>query len=56
MLTIQLSSEWEHLLPQFAKQAGKNTRGYAREIVVEYLADMEDAHIAEQRLRDIKAG
>jgi len=56
MLTIQLSSEWETLLQRFAKEAGKNSEDYAREIVMEYLADMEDAHIAEQRLRDIRSG
>jgi len=56
MLTIQLSNEWESLLQQFAKEAGKNSEDYARDIVIEYLADMEDAHIAEQRLRDIRSG
>jgi len=56
MLTIQLSSEWENLLQRFAKEAGKTPDDYVREIVLEHLADMDDALIAEQCLKDIKAG
>jgi len=56
MLIIHLSSEWENLLQRFAKEAGKAPEDYAGEIVMEHLADMEDALIAEQCLKDIKAG
>jgi len=56
MLTLNLSSQGEALLQRFAKKAGQAPEHYARDIVMEYLGDMEDAHIAEQRLRDIQSG
>jgi len=56
MLTIQLSTEWENLLQQFAKKAGKNSEDYAKEIVMEYLGDMEDLYYAQRELEAVKAG
>jgi len=56
MLTIQLSDEWENLLQRFAKEAGKNSDDYAKEIVMEYLGDLEDLYYAQRELEAVKAG
>jgi len=56
MLTIQIPDDIETRLAPIAKAAGKTTEVYVNEAVAEYLQDLEDLHIAEQRLADIRSG
>lgn len=56
MLAIRLPEEIEIRLENLAKATGRTKTFYAREAILEYLEDMEDLYIAEQRMADIKAG
>jgi RHH-type transcriptional regulator, rel operon repressor / antitoxin RelB len=56
MLAIRLPEEIENRLDALAKATGRTKTFYAREAILEYLADMEDLYLAEQRMADIKAG
>ena len=56
MLAIRLPEEIELRLENLAKTTGRTKTYYAREAILEYLEDMEDLYIAEQRMADIKAG
>ena len=56
MLAIRLPEEIETRLENLAKATGRTKTYYAREAILEYLDDMEDLYIAEQRMADIKAG
>ena len=56
MLAIRLPAEIELRLENLAKATGRTKTYYAREAILEYLEDMEDLYMAEQRMADIKAG
>ena len=56
MLAIRLPEEIEIRLENLAKATGRTKTYYAREAILEYLEDMEDLYMAEQRMADIKAG
>ena len=56
MLAIRLPAEIELRLENLAKATGRTKTYYAREAILEYLEDMEDLYMAEQRIADIKAG
>lgn len=56
MLAIRLPAEVESRLDALAKATGRTKTFYAREAILEYLDDMEDIYLAEQRLADIRAG
>lgn len=56
MLAIRLPAEIETRLDALAKATGRTKTYYAREAILEYIDDMEDLYLAEQRLRDIRAG
>ena len=56
MLAIRLPAEIETRLDALAKATGRTKTYYAREAILEYLDDMEDLYLAEQRLRDLRAG
>ena len=56
MLAIRLPAEIEARLDSLAKSTGRTKTFYAREAILEYLEDMEDFYIAEQRMADIQAG
>jgi RHH-type rel operon transcriptional repressor/antitoxin RelB len=56
MLAIRLPEEIEVRLENLAKATGRTKTFYAREAILEYLDDLEDFYIAEQRMADIKAG
>ncbi|MDD3609259.1 MAG: DUF6290 family protein [Halothiobacillaceae bacterium] len=56
MLAIRLPAEIESRLDALAKATGRTKTYYAREAILEYLDDMEDLYLAEQRLADIRAG
>ena len=56
MLAIRLPIEIEKRLENLAKATGRTKTYYAREAILEYLDDMEDLYIAEQRAINIKSG
>ncbi len=56
MLAIRLPAEIEERLERLAKTTGRTKSYYAREAIVEYLAEMEDIYLAEHRLEAIRAG
>jgi len=56
MLAIRLPAEIENRLEALAKATGRTKTFYAREAILEYLDDLEDLYLAEQRLADIRAG
>lgn len=56
MLAIRLPPEVEARLEALAKATGRTKTFHAREAILEYLDDLEDLHLAEQRLSDIRAG
>ncbi len=56
MLAIRLPEEIEKRLEALAKATGRTKTFYAREAILEHLEDLEDIHLAEKRLADIRAG
>ena len=56
MLAIRLPAEIEERLTALAKATGRTKTFYARKAILEYLEDMEDLYLAEQRLIDLRAG
>lgn len=56
MLAIRLPADIENRLDALAKATGRTKTFYAREAILEYLDDLEDLYLAEQRLADIRAG
>ena len=51
MLAIRLDSETETRLNRLAKKTGRTKTFYAREAILEHLADLEDIYLATERLR-----
>ncbi|MCL1825624.1 MAG: DUF6290 family protein [Betaproteobacteria bacterium] len=56
MLAVRLPAEVESRLEALAQTTGRTKTFYVREAILEYLDDLEDLYIAEQRLIDIRAG
>ncbi len=56
MLAIRLPEDIESRLDFLAKATGRTKTFYAREAILEYLEDLEDLYLSEQRLADIQAG
>jgi RHH-type transcriptional regulator, rel operon repressor / antitoxin RelB len=56
MLAIRLPEDIEKRLDALAKATGRTKTFYAREAILEHLEDLEDIHLAEKRLADIRAG
>ena len=56
MLVIRLPEDIESRLDFLAKATGRTKTFYAREAILEYLEDLEDLYLSEQRLADIQAG
>ena len=54
--SIQLPDEIDNLLSEFATRTGRSRSDLVTEALAEYLADLEDIQIAEQRLLDIREG
>ena len=52
MLALRLPPEGEKRLDDLARKTGRTKSFYAREAILEHLADLEDAYLAEQRMRD----
>jgi RHH-type rel operon transcriptional repressor/antitoxin RelB len=56
MLAIRLPAEIENRLATLAQETGRTKTYYAREAILRHLEDLEDIHIAEKRLEEIRAG
>ena len=56
MLSITLPAEIEERVKAAAKTMGCSEAFLVREAIIEYLGEFEDLQIAEQRLRDHRAG
>ena len=56
MLAIRLPAEVERRLSVLAQSTGRTKTFYAREAILEHLADLEDLYLAEERLTNILAG
>jgi RHH-type rel operon transcriptional repressor/antitoxin RelB len=56
MLAIRLPTDIEARLDALAAATGRTKSFYARQAILEHLADLEDLYLAEQRLTDIRAG
>lgn len=56
MLAIRLPEEIEARLTDLAVKTGRTKTYYARQAILEYLDDMEDLYLAEQRYEAIKSG
>ena len=56
MLAIRLPKEIEARLEALAAATGRTKTFYAREAILEYIEDLEDMYLAEQRLIEICAG
>ncbi len=51
MLAIRLPEEIEKRLEELAKKTGRTKSYYVRQAILEYLEDMEDYYLAEERLK-----
>ena len=52
MLALRLPPDIEERLDKLAELTGRSKSFYAREAILEHLDDIEDAYLAEARLRD----
>ena len=51
MLAIRLPAEVEKRLEKLAKKTGRTKSYYVRQAIIEYLEDLEDFYLAEERLK-----
>ena len=51
MLALRLPAEIEARLDALAKRTGRTKSYYARQAILEHLEDIEDAHLADERIR-----
>jgi RHH-type transcriptional regulator, rel operon repressor / antitoxin RelB len=56
MLAIRLPDEIEARLDALAKRTGRSKTFYARQAILEHLADMEDLYLAEDRWLALQRG
>jgi RHH-type rel operon transcriptional repressor/antitoxin RelB len=56
MITIDLPPETEQHFNDIAKKAGFTVESFARAAIIEYMEDLEDALIAEERMKDLREG
>jgi RHH-type rel operon transcriptional repressor/antitoxin RelB len=52
MLALRLPPEIEKRLDELAKLTGRTKSYYARQAILEYIDDLEDLYIAEQRVKE----
>ena len=50
MLVIRLPEEIEERLAKLARKTGRTSNFHAREAILTYIEDLEDLHMAEERL------
>ena len=51
MLALRLPEEIESRLEALARKTGRTKSYYAREAILRHLEDLEDAHLARERLK-----
>ena len=51
-----MSGELGQLQEKLAKSTGRTKSFYAREAIIEHLADLEDLYLAEKRLAKVRSG
>ncbi len=56
MLAIRLPADIEARLDELAKRTGRSKTFYARQAILEYLDDLEDLFLAEQRWLSLQRG
>jgi RHH-type rel operon transcriptional repressor/antitoxin RelB len=56
MLAVRLDKDTEARLEALSAQTGRTKTFYAREAIMAHLDDLEDFYLAEERLRDFRAG
>ena len=56
MLAIRLDDEIEKRLALLAEKTGRTKTFYARAAILAHLDDLEDFYLAEERMRDFRAG
>lgn len=56
MLTIRLPRPIEKRLEKLARRTGRTKTFYAREAILEHIADLEDLYLAEDALERIRSG
>ena len=56
MLALRLPEDIESRLDKLAKATGRTKSFYAREAILEHLADLEDLYLAEKRLGKVRNG
>jgi len=56
MLAIRLPEGIEKRLEALAKRTGRTKTFYARQAILEHLADLEDVFLAEKRLERLRTG
>ena len=56
MLAIRLDDEIEKRLARLAQKTGRTKTFYARAAILAHLDDLEDFYLAEERMRDFRAG
>ncbi|PWV95282.1 RHH-type rel operon transcriptional repressor/antitoxin RelB [Hoeflea marina] len=52
MLALRLPPDLERRLTELAARTGRTKSFYARQALIEYIEDMEDRYLAEQRLAE----
>lgn len=56
MLAVRLDELTEKRLERLAEKTGRTKTFYARAAIVAHLDDLEDFYLAEERMRDFRAG
>ena len=56
MLAVRLDADMEERLERLAARTGRTKTFYARAAIEAHLDDLEDYYLAEDRLRDFRAG
>lgn len=52
MLAVRIPADIENRLVELARKTGRTKTYYVREALTEYLADLEDHYLADERLRE----
>jgi RHH-type rel operon transcriptional repressor/antitoxin RelB len=55
-ISLRLPDDVEARLKKLAAQTGRSQTFYATQAICEYIEDLEDLYLAEQRMIDIRAG
>ena len=56
MLALELSPEMDERLEALAKRTGRPKSFFAEEAILRHIEDLEDVYLAEQELREVRAG